>query len=222
AGAFARAGVCVVSGMALGIDACAHRAALNVGGKTVAVLGTGADVAYPKAHTALHREIGSRGLLLSEFPPGAKSGPGSFPRRNRIIAGLASLTIVVEAPERSGALITARNALELGRDVAAVPGPIDSPQSVGSNNLLREGAHVLTSVEDALRLVGVDAPVKRVPELRGDQETKIWTVLESGAMSLDELCARTALPIAQCLSAVTELELRGVLECALTGEIRRR
>lgn len=222
AAAFARAGVCVVSGMALGIDACAHRAALDAGGKTVAVLGTGADIAYPRAHTALHREIGARGLLLSEFPPGAKSGPGSFPRRNRIIAALASLTIVVEAPQRSGALITARDALDLGRDVAAVPGPIDSPQSVGSNNLLREGAHVLTSVGDALRLMGVEAPVKLEPELHDDDETRIWNVLESSAVSLDDLCARTTLPIARCLSAVTQLELRGVLECALTGEIRRR
>src|SRR5205085_2003528 len=103
-GALARAGACIVSGMALGIDACAHRAALDNGGATVAVLGTGADIAYPRAHTALHREIGERGLLVSEFLPGENAGRGSFPKRNRIIAALASLTIVVEAPQRSGAL----------------------------------------------------------------------------------------------------------------------
>ena len=222
AGALARAGACIVSGMALGIDAYAHRAALDAGGRTVAVLGTGTDVAYPRAHTALHREICARGLVLSELPPGAKSGPGSFPQRNRIIAGLARLTIVVEAPQLSGALITSRHALELGRDVAAIPGPIDSPQSFGTNDLLREGAHVITSVADALRLVGLDLPVKITPDLRGPDEQRIWEVLARGPATLDELCARAAIPVSQCLTAVTALELRGVVECALTGEIRKR
>jgi DNA processing protein len=128
AGALARAGACIVSGMALGIDACAHRAALDAGGRTVAVLGTGTDVVYPRANSALYREIVERGLVLSELEPGARSDAGSFPRRNRIIAALAQLTIVIEAPVRSGALITSRVALEMGRDVAAVPGPIDLPQ----------------------------------------------------------------------------------------------
>jgi DNA processing protein len=222
AAALARAGACVVSGMALGIDGCAHRAALDAGGCTVAVLGTGADVAYPRAHTALHREIGERGLLLSELAPGARSDAGSFPRRNRIIAGLARLTIVVEAPIRSGALITSKDALELGRDVAAVPGPIDSPQSQGANELIREGAHAITCVSDALSLVGLDPPVRIAPELHGDEESRIWDVLQEGAVSLDELCSRTGLPVAKCLSAVTALEIRGVVECALTGVIRRR
>src|SRR5262249_32890931 len=113
AAALARQGACIVSGMALGIDACAHRATLGAGGRTIAVLGTGADIAYPRAHTALHREIAQRGLVLSELPPGAKSDPGSFPRRNRIIAALASLTIVVEAPIKSGALNTSNHATEL-------------------------------------------------------------------------------------------------------------
>lgn len=222
AGALAREGACIASGMALGVDACAHRAALDAGGRTVAVLGTGPDLSYPRAHTALHHEIAQRGLVLSELPPGAKSDPGSFPRRNRIIAALASLTIVVEAPLLSGALITSKNALELGRDVAAVPGTIDSPQSVGSNLLLRDGAHVITSVEDALCLVGLNPRVRLEPELRGDAETRVWRALERGASSLDELCARTAMPVAECLTAVTSLELRGVVECALTGEVRRR
>src|SRR5829696_2529212 len=139
--ALARAGASIVSGMALGIDAAAHTAALDAGGRTIAVLGTGADVAYPRAHVALHRDIGARGLVLSELPPGARSHKGSFPKRNRIIAALARLTIVVEAPFDSGALITASDALELGRDVAAVPGPIDSPQSQGTNLYIRDGAH---------------------------------------------------------------------------------
>jgi len=221
AAAFARAGACVVSGMALGIDAYAHRAALDAGGGTVAVLGTGADVAYPRAHTALHREIGERGLVLSELSPGARSDRGSFPRRNRIIAALAQLTIVAEAPLRSGALITSRDALDLGRDVAAVPGPIDSPQSQGANELIRDGAHAITSVSDALCLVGMSPPVRLAPELHGDEETRIWHALDEAAVSLDELCSRAGLPVARCLSAVTALEMRGVVECALTGEIRR-
>jgi DNA processing protein len=143
AGALARAGVTVVSGMALGIDAVAHRAALDATGGTVAVLGTGADVAYPRAHVALHAEIAERGAVLSELPPGAHSHRGSFPERNRIIAALAGATIVIEAPLDSGALITANRALELGRDVAVIPGPIDSPQSQGSNALLRDGTLTL-------------------------------------------------------------------------------
>ncbi len=222
AGALARAGACIVSGMALGIDAIAHRTALEHNAPTVAVLGTGTDVSYPKAHTALHRDIASRGLLLSELPPGARSDGGSFPRRNRIIAGLATLTIVVEAPFKSGALITSGCAMDLGRDVAAVPGPIDVPQSEGTNQLIRDGAQIITCVADALTLLGLEAPVRSKPELRDEAERRVWAALLDGASTLDELCSRAALPVAQCLTAVTGLELRGVVECALTGEIRRR
>jgi DNA processing protein len=220
--ALARAGACIVSGMALGIDACVHRAALDAGGRTAAVLGTGADVVYPRANTALYREIVERGLVLSELEPGARSDAGSFPRRNRIIAALAQLTIVVEAPVKSGALITSRVALDLGRDVAAIPGPIDSPQCQGSNELLRDGAHVITSVEDALALVGLQAPVRASPELRSTDETAVWEALDVPAASLDELCARTRLPVSSCLAAVTSLEMRGAIECAMTGALRRR
>ncbi|HEX8944831.1 MAG TPA: DNA-processing protein DprA [Gemmatimonadaceae bacterium] len=220
--ALARAGATIVSGMALGIDAVAHKATLDVDGRTVAVLGTGADVAYPRAHVALHREIGARGLVVSELAPGARSHGGSFPMRNRIIAALARLTIVVEAPLPSGALITARRALDLGRDVAAVPGPIDSPQSQGTNEYIRDGAHPITSVADALTLVGLSVPARSAPALNDEIEGRIWGALASGAATLDELCARAALPVTQCLTAITRLELRGVVECALTGEIRRR
>jgi len=222
AGALARAGATIVSGMALGIDAVAHKATLDVDGRTVAVLGTGADIAYPRGHVALHREIAARGLVLSELPPGARSHRGSFPKRNRIIAGLARLTIVVEAPFLSGALITARQANDLGRDVAAVPGPIDSPQSQGSNEYIRDGAHAITSVEDALMLAGLTPPPRATPEMGDEIEGRIWGALADGAATLDELCARAALPVTQCLSAVSRLELRGAVECALTGEIRRR
>lgn len=222
ASGLARAGACVVSGLALGIDGAAHRGALEVGGRTVAVLGTGVDVAYPKANLSIYREIAEKGLLLSELPPGARSHGGSFPTRNRIIAGLARLTIVIEAPFDSGALITAKDALALNREVAAVMGPIDSPQSAGSNLLVRDGAHPIASIDDAITLAGLVPQKKAGPHIENPTEMRIWSALECGAGSLDELCARAALPVAECMAAVTGLELRGAVECALTGEIRRR
>src|SRR5205814_10394037 len=128
------------SGMARGIDGVSHVAALDAGGMTAAVLGTGVDIAYPPSHRTLHARIASAGLLLSELPPGAHSHGGSFRKRNRLIAALARLTIVIEAPVKSGALYTAHDAADLDRDVGAVPGPIDSPKSEGSNLLFRDGA----------------------------------------------------------------------------------
>lgn len=222
AGALARAGACVASGMARGIDGVAHRAALAASGRTAAVLGTGVDVAYPAAHRALHAMLAERGLLLSELPPGERADGGSFPRRNRIIAALAQTTIVVEAGVRSGALITATHALELGRTVAAVPGPIDAPQCAGTNELLRDGAIVIASVADALALAGLSAPVRCEPAGLSSSEHRVWSALAHGAVDIDTLAARAALPAAECLAAVTTLELGGWIECALTGEIRRR
>jgi len=223
AGAFARVGACVVSGMALGIDATAHRAVLEQGGRTVAVLGTGADVAYPPAHRALHREIASRGTVLSELLPGERSNPGSFPNRNRIIAALATVTLIVEAPVKSGALITARHARDLPNAVVAcVPGPIDAPQSEGTNLEIRDGAQIVCSVADALALAGLTPPLRSATALDSEAEQRVWSALASAAASLDELCARTALPVRECLAAVTSLEIRGAIECSLTGEIRRR
>lgn len=228
ADALARAGVSVISGMARGIDGIAHRAALAAGGGTIAVLGTGVDVAYPSAHRALHAEIAQRGLLLSEELPGDRATGGSFPRRNRIIAALASVTIVVEAPHRSGALITATHALDLNRDVAAVPGPIDVPQSAGSNALLRDGAIMIAEIADALALVGA---LESSAHMRGATEPAamadsaqyaVWNALEAPAPDLDALAARASLPARKCLAAVSALELSGAIECALTGEIRRR
>src|SRR6202030_1437326 len=153
-----RAGASVVSGMARGIDAAAHRTAIEEGGNTVAVLGTGIDVPYPVGHRQLHRSIAEHGLVLSENPPGATPHQGAFPKRNRIIAALAPVTIVVEAGFRSGALNTASQAIELGRTVAAVAGPIDSDKSRGSNQLLRDGAVLIAVPEDALTLLGVSLP----------------------------------------------------------------
>ena len=222
ASALARAGAVIVSGMARGIDSVAHRAALDASGTTVAVLGTGVDRAYPVSNRPLHRRIARDGLVLSELPPATAPTRGSFPRRNRIIAGLAELTIVVEAGRKSGALITATHALELGRTVAAVPGPIDSPQSAGANELLRDGAIVIADVADALALVGLTAPLAGARVITSEDEQAVWDTLGAGAMDLDSLAARSGLPARRCMTAVTALEIAGAVECALTGEIRRR
>jgi DNA processing protein len=160
--------------------------------------------------------------VLSELPPGTHSHGGSFPQRNRIIAALAKVTIVVEAPIRSGALITAGCARDLGRDVGVVLGPIDSPQCAGSNHFLSEGAHPITSVADALTLAGVTPALRTLKEPADPDQLRVWEVLREGAADLDTLCHRSSLPVPRCLAAVTALELNGSIECALTGEIRRR
>ncbi len=219
--ALARAGACVISGLARGIDAAAHRAALEVNGATCAVLGTGVEVVYPRGHAALQRQIASAGLLVSELAPANAAHGGSFPRRNRIIAALAHIVIVTEAGFKSGALITADHALELGRVVAAVPGPIDMPQAQGSNLLLRDGAVALTSIADALALAGLSAPVTsaRLPE--GSHERLIWEALLVGPAHVDVLSTRARLPAQQALAAVSTLEILGYVECGASGEVRR-
>jgi DNA processing protein len=208
--------------MARGIDAAAHRTAIEEGGNTVAVLGTGIDVPYPVGHRQLHRSIGEHGLVLSENPPGATAHAGAFPKRNRIIAALAPVTIVVEAGFKSGALNTASQALELGRVVAAVPGPIDSERSQGSNQLLRDGAVVIACVEDALALLGVSAPKdRRLPNLP-EPERRLWEALEEGFVDVDALAIECGLSTPECLAAVTSLEIMGLIDCSPGGEIRRR
>ena len=219
--AFARAGVSVISGMARGIDGTAHRTALDHGARTVAVLGTGIDVPYPAGHRHLHRTIAERGLVISENGLGVTAHKGSFPKRNRIIAALAPVTIVVEAGRKSGALNTAGQALDLGRVVAAVPGPMDSEQSVGSNELIRDGAVVIATVDDALALLGVTvARVLVEPELSPAQRT-LWDSLAAGPADADELSARSGLALSDCLAGISALEILGLVECSLAGEIRR-
>jgi DNA processing protein len=221
ASAFAKAGVCIVSGMARGIDAIAHRAALENGTPTVAILGTGIDVPYPVGHRELHRVIGQTGLLMSENRPGLTAHQGAFPKRNRIIAALSPVTIVVEGAHTSGAVNTARQALELGRTLAAVPGPIDSRQSEGTNQLLRDGAQVIASIADALALVGAShtpSPPYQLSEVDG----LVWQALSTGPLTVDVLSRRTNLASRDCLTAVTSLEIQGMVESLLTGEVRRR
>ncbi|HJQ11833.1 MAG TPA: DNA-processing protein DprA [Gemmatimonadaceae bacterium] len=221
--AFARAGVTVISGMARGIDSKAHRTALEQGTGTVAVLGTGIDVPYPVGHRALHRQIATNGLVISENPPGQLAHQGAFPKRNRIIAALSKLTIVVEADFRSGAINTATHALELGRHVGAVPGPIDSDQSRGTNQLLRDGAQMIARPEDALALIGITLPRDTpAPPLLPDTEQKVWDSLADGVKLTDDLPALTALTLAECLAAITSLEIMGLVEMTLAGEIKKR
>lgn len=220
--AFARAGVSVISGMARGIDSAAHRAALDAGGRTVAVLGTGIDVPYPVGHRELHRVLGEKALVISEYGSGVGARPGTFPRRNRIIAALAPVTIVVEAGHRSGALNTAEHARTLARTVAAVPGPIDSPQSAGANQLIRDGVQMISSIADALTLVGIAAPEERVPLQLDGQDGRLWKALAAGPLTPDSLALRCHVTTRECLASVTSLELQGLVECLVTGEVRRR
>jgi DNA processing protein len=220
--AFARAGVCVVSGMARGIDAVAHRSSLEHGAPTIAVLGTGIDVPYPVGHSELHRVIAEKGLVASENGPGAKAHKGTFPKRNRIIAALSPVTIVVEAGHKSGALNTASQALELGRTVAAVPGPIDSPQSEGTNQLIRDGATVIATVDDALALIGAPAAAPFAPYQLSEVDGTVWSALAAGPLSVDTLSRKTSMSPRDCLTAITSLEIQGMVESLLTGEVRRR
>ena len=223
AGALARANVCVISGLARGIDGTAHRAALDLSGRTAAVLGTGVELVFPAGHRAIQRRIGEVGLLLSELPPRAHAHKGTFLSRNRIIAALADVVIVVEAPHGSGALKTAEHANQLGRTIGVVPGPVDVPQSAGSNALLRDSeAQVIASPADALALVGATPPVCSTPAPDDEDQARLWRALGSGPADLDTLCSRSGLPAQRCLAAVTGLELRGAVECLLTGEIRKR
>jgi DNA processing protein len=217
-----RAGACIVSGMASGIDGVAHRTALDLDGTTIAVLGTGLDQVYPRSHRILQQQIAARGLLLTELEAHEHGMPFTFIHRNRIIAALAKLVIVVEAPEQSGALSTAECAERIGRVVGAVPGPIDQPQSVGANTLLLHNAQPILSAAHALALVGLSPPA-RVPRSGPDgPEGKVWSALSRGAMDMDSLATATGLPAAECLAVVTRLELAGSVECELTGAIRRR
>jgi DNA processing protein len=206
----AEAGVVVISGLARGIDGEAHRGALAAPGRTVAVLGCGVDRDYPAAHAELARAIvATGGLVLSEYEPGVEPAPWRFPARNRIIAGLAAATVVVEARERSGALITADFALEDGREVLAVPGEITSALSGGANALLRQGATPATCVADVLEAIGVE-PRRAVEVAVEDPAARaVLAALAAGADTADELVRATGLSAGDVATALTLLELVG-------------
>jgi DNA processing protein len=204
----ARAGAVVVSGMARGVDGEAHRGAIEAGGPTVAVLGCGVDRDYPAAHAELARRIISGGgAVVSEYEPGVEPAPWRFPARNRIIAGLCRAVVVVEARERSGALITADFALEDGREVLVVPGEITSSLSAGSNALLRVGATPVTSPADVLEAVGLHLP-DAAPRVVGDAAPVLAAVREAPG-GADEIVRRTGLGAAAVAVALAELELEG-------------
>ncbi len=221
--AVAGAGTPVVSGLALGVDGAAHRGALEVRGPTVAVLGRGADRPYPRSHAALFRSVVGEGLVVSEFPPGTPPLPHHFPRRNRVLAALASAVVVVEARARSGALITVEHALDLGLDVWAVPGPIDEPTCAGSNGLLVDGAKPLVSVdafvEECLSVVS-GAP-DRVRDSLGPEEDRILASLAEGPRSVDEIATVADLDVIRALALLSDLELRGWISRAPGMSFRR-
>ena len=221
----AAAGVTVVSGMALGIDSAAHAGALDVNGRTVAVLAGGADVPYPASKRGVYRRIVERGCVVSEMPPGFVARRWCFPARNRIIAALGRATIVVEAAERSGSLITAELAMDLGRDVGAVPGPVLSWRSRGTNALLRDGATLVRDALDALDLVlgvghgtGTEADARRAalsPDLR-----TLLDAVEHGRDTVDAIACEPA-RLDETLVGLTELELLGLVRREPDGRYRR-
>jgi len=206
----AGAGLVVVSGMARGVDGEAHRGALEAGGATIAVLGCGIDRDYPAAHTHLARGICANGLVVSEYAPEVEPAPWRFPARNRIIAGLCAATVIVEARERSGALITADFALEAGREVFAVPGEITSALSAGTNALLRVGAVPLTSSADVLEALGIEARAPERLELSG-HAADVLAALSRQPAGADELGRVSGLDAAALATALAELELAGAV-----------
>lgn len=217
----AAAGATVISGMARGIDTAAHEGALEAGGKTIAVLGTGPDVPYPAGNRWIHSQVAERGLIVSESRPGATAFRGCFPRRNRIIAALSQATLVIEAGHRSGALNTAAVALEMGRVVAAVPGMIDSARAAGSNLLLRDGAHPVVSIDDALGLVGLSRD--RTP-VRFDMHTieaDIWDLLGLGCQLPDVLAERVGASLREVQASIGRLEVLGLVVHLDDGSVAR-
>lgn len=209
----AAAGLVVASGLARGIDGEAHRGALEAGGATIAVLGCGIDRDYPAAHAQLASRIREAGLIVSEYAPGVEPAPWRFPARNRIIAGLSRAVVVVEARERSGALITADLALEEGRDVFAVPGEITSALSAGTNELLRLGAAPLTCARDVLDRFGLEPAVRASVQV-SSKAAEVLAALEEGPAGADELARRFGAAANELSIALTELELAGLVTAA--------
>lgn len=205
----AAAGLTVVSGLARGIDTAAHQGALDVGGRTVAVLGSGIECVYPRENAGLLRAISRRGLVVSEFPPGTGPWKHNFPKRNRTIAGWARATVVVEAGQKSGALHTARTALEEGRDVMAVPGHPSLAVCAGTNALLRDGAALVRDARDVLAELGLASPPVPAAAGTGLDDPVLAVLPRAAPAGIDELAARTALGVPELLVRLSELELSG-------------
>jgi DNA processing protein len=218
----AAAGLVVVSGLAFGIDACSHRGALD-GGRTIAVLGCGPDIAYPQSHRSLWRRICEEGLVISEFPPGATPWKWTFPARNRIMAALAGMTVVVEAATRSGSLITADLAADLGRDLGAVPGPVTSRASAGPNNLLAGGACVIRDAQDVLdAMLGAGAQrLERTGPPLDPGLAAVLAAVDAGANSPDAVATALDLSGPEAATALARLELLGYVACSQLGTYSR-
>ncbi len=221
----ARRGIPVVSGMARGLDAIAHAAALDAPGPSIGVLGNGFGVIYPSANRQLYERMANEGCLVTEYPPGERPNAGSFPRRNRLISGLARATVVVEARDGSGALITADCALSQGREVLAVPGPITSPVSNGCNRLIQTGAKPALGLRDLFEELGVeyDENVASISLPAGltDAERQMMDLLALGDEHVDELAIRLKSTSSDALATLTSLEIRGLVTQA-PGKIFRR
>ncbi|MEK7153154.1 MAG: DNA-processing protein DprA [Patescibacteria group bacterium] len=209
----ARAGVVIVSGLAIGVDALAHQAALEAGGLTIAVLPGGLDSIYPASHNQLAaRILGQGGALLTEYPPGTRTYPINFIARNRIASGLSSAVLITEAAEKSGTLHTARFALEQGKDVLAVPGNITSPTSVGTNNLIKAGAMPVTETADIFHILGIKVPAltsRNTPKGDTPHEQTILNLLVAGVDDGGELLRQSNLEVAQFNQTLTMLEITG-------------
>jgi DNA processing protein len=209
-------GLTIVSGMARGVDALAHQHALQAGGRTIAVLGCGVDVVYPPEHRKLAEAIAENGAIISDYPMGTQPEGINFPPRNRIISGLSLATIVVEAGERSGALITADFAVEQGRDVFAVPGNVFSPASRGTNRLIQKGAYAMVSPQDVLDVLDL-AQVEDYKDARkalpaDTTEAKILQVMDYEPIHVDEICHEVNLPVEKVSAALTMMELKGMVQ----------
>ena len=229
----ARLGTCLISGLARGIDTVAHEAALAAGARTIAVLGSGHGKLYPEENTALAEKIAAQGAVISEFPFMTPPSPGTFPRRNRLVAALGLATLVIEAGERSGALITARLASELGRTVLVVPGAVDNPESIGANQLIRDGAtlvasldHILEEVEPLMTLsqgqTGSEKQKQvnpRVEALSG-REKQLYLMLDDVPRGVDDLVRTTQLPPSAVSATLLSLELRRLARKQPTGFVR--
>ncbi len=224
AAGLARAGYTIVSGLARGIDAVAHRGALKAGGRTLAVLGSGVLNIYPPEHAQLADEVIARGALISENPPHSPPLPGAFPHRNRIVTGLSLGLIVVEAAERSGALISARHAMEQGREVFAVPGRVDSRTSRGCHKLIRDGAKLVETVDDVLEELGPlatptplaghsgEQPIRHPAELTlNEPEKAVLAVIGDDPLTIDEVAVASGLPVHNVLSTISVLEMRRLI-----------
>ncbi len=216
------AGITIVSGLALGIDAAAHRGGLRGAGSTIAVVGTGLDRVYPARNKALAHEIAEKGLLLSEFPLGTISAPGHFPRRNRIISGLSHAVLVVEAALGSGSLITARLALEQGREVMAIPGSIHSPLSKGCHALIKQGAKLVESAQDIAEELAWPAPaVKAAADGHPPGNDPVLRHLGFDPASLDQLAERSGLTVEALSAKLLALELEGLVAQLPGGRYQR-